>query len=108
MAKYSSSSMFNPYSHLCSVHDKKSSPAIRKTNLKKYLAAALEENDVGLWVGRDLGYRGGRRTGISLTDEVHRDLIGQTWGIDFKQATATEPQKEKNRYECLEICATNT
>lgn len=41
-----------------------------------------------IWVARDLGYRGGRRTGVPLTDEVH---LGQAaalmGGITLDRAT---------------------
>jgi hypothetical protein len=41
-----------------------------------------------IWIARDLGYRGGRRTGIPLTDEVHLPsasmLLG---GITLDRAT---------------------
>lgn len=41
-----------------------------------------------IWIARDLGYRGGRRTGVPLTDEVHLNhaaaLMG---GIELDRAT---------------------
>ena len=41
-----------------------------------------------IWIARDLGYRGGRRTGVPLTDEVHlgqaAELMG---GIALHRAT---------------------
>lgn len=62
--------VFNPYRDRCSVHDLADAPAVRRKNLRTYLAAieALEVDTI--WMGRDLGYRGGRRTGLALTDEV--------------------------------------
>jgi len=30
-----------------------------------------------IWMGRDLGYRGGRRTGLALTDEAHLPLFSR-------------------------------
>lgn len=35
------------------------------------LDAALTRGVESVWIARDLGYRGGRRTGLPLTDEVH-------------------------------------
>ena len=41
-----------------------------------------------IWVARDLGYRGGRRTGVPLTDEVHLDVVGRLLGgISLRRAT---------------------
>jgi len=62
---------FNPYAERCGVHDLARGPAIRSQNLRIVLEAALARRVESLWVGRDLGYRGGRRTGLALTDEVH-------------------------------------
>jgi len=34
-----------------------------------------------IWIGRDLGYRGGRRTGLALTDDVHVHRHTSRWGV---------------------------
>jgi hypothetical protein len=62
---------FNPYAEHCGVHDAARGAAIRRQNLRIVLEAALSRRVESLWVARDLGYRGGRRTGLALTDEVH-------------------------------------
>jgi hypothetical protein len=62
---------FNPYADSCDWHDRTNAPAIRCRNLKIVLRAALETDVDSVWIARDLGYRGGRRTGLALTDEVH-------------------------------------
>lgn len=62
---------FNPYSEKCAVHDIDEAPAIRRKNLEAILLAATTNGIDSLWIGRDLGYRGGRRTGLPLTDEAH-------------------------------------
>ncbi|TGV12501.1 uracil-DNA glycosylase [Mesorhizobium sp. M8A.F.Ca.ET.173.01.1.1] len=62
---------FNPYSEKCAVHDIDEAPAIRRRNLEAILVAATTKGVDSLWIGRDLGYRGGRRTGLPLTDEAH-------------------------------------
>lgn len=62
---------FNPYSEKCDVHDIDDAPAIRRKNLEAILLAATTNGIDSLWIGRDLGYRGGRRTGLPLTDEAH-------------------------------------
>ncbi len=41
-----------------------------------------------MWIARDLGYRGGRRTGIPLTDDVHLPLVGRLLsGVELQRAT---------------------
>lgn len=71
---------FNPYSDLCSDFDRPDAAQIRRHNLVMVLEAAIARGVDSIWVARDLGYRGGRRTGLALTDEVHltahADLLG--------------------------------
>ena len=62
---------FNPYADHCGVHDAAGGAMIRRENLRIVLEAALSHRVNSVWVARDLGYRGGRRTGLALTDEVH-------------------------------------
>lgn len=81
-------SVFNPYSEQCPVHDRSDAAKLRRRNLERFLDAALESRVDTMWIARDLGYRGGRRTGVPLTDEVHLDhaslLLG---GIALDRAT---------------------
>ncbi len=81
-------SVFNPWSDQCAVHDKENASATRRENLRLTIEAAIGNGAETMWVARDLGYRGGRRTGIPLTDDVHLDkastLLG---GINLKRAT---------------------
>ncbi|WP_065377096.1 uracil-DNA glycosylase [Ensifer adhaerens] len=65
---------FNPYADTCAVHDQKSAPNIRRNNLTQILFALASAPSVDVWVGRDLGYKGGRRTGVALTDEFCLDI----------------------------------
>ena len=44
------------------------------------LEAALSSGVDSFWIARDLGYRGGRRTGLALTDEVHLAAHGGLYG----------------------------
>lgn len=64
---------FNPYSDVCPDFDKPDAPKIRRANLARVLEASLDRGVETIWVARDLGYRGGRRTGLALTDEAHLD-----------------------------------
>ena len=63
--------VFNPYSDVCPEHDTSDAPGIRRHNLELVLRSAVERGVDSIWIARDLGYRGGRRTGLALTDEVH-------------------------------------
>lgn len=81
-------SVFNPYSDHCSVHDRADGARVRKRNLVRCLEAAIEARVDTIWIARDLGYRGGRRTGVPLTDEVHLTSAGSLLGgIDLERAT---------------------
>lgn len=62
---------FNPYTDACQDHDAADAPAVRRRNLRLVLEAATAMGVDLIWVARDLGYRGGRRTGLALTDEAH-------------------------------------
>lgn len=64
---------FNPYSEICPQYDRPDASVIRRENLVRVLEAALFNGVSTIWVARDLGYRGGRRTGLALTDEAHLD-----------------------------------
>ena len=82
------SSVFNPYRDHCRIYDYPDSAARRKRNLENFLTAALDHGVDTIWIARDLGYRGGRRTGIPLTDEKHLDRIGcLLGGISIERAT---------------------
>lgn len=71
LAEFHFENVFNPYRDTCSIHDNKDAPQIRQKNLINYLLSAKTLGVDTLWMGRDLGYRGGRRTGLPLTDESH-------------------------------------
>jgi uracil-DNA glycosylase len=91
--------VFNPYADRCQLHDSLSSPKIRRQNLVQYLTS-LKDTDVDVaWLGRDLGYRGGRRTGLALTDEAHLPLFRSVFGAAVKQATIGPPVLERTATE---------
>ena len=88
LSEMSLPSVFNPYSDNCPVHDRHDAARLRKRNLERCLEAALASQVDTIWVARDLGYRGGRRTGVPLTDEVHLDRAGALLGgISLDRAT---------------------
>jgi uracil-DNA glycosylase len=81
-------SVFNPYVDCCPVHDGPDAARVRTKNLVRYLEAALAARADTIWIGRDLGYRGGRRTGVPLTDEIHLGRAGVLLGgVALKRAT---------------------
>lgn len=80
--------VFNPYSDRCELHDRSDAARLRKRNLQAFLEAALDSRIDTVWIARDLGYRGGRRTGVPLTDEIHLHAASQLFdGIGLRRAT---------------------
>jgi hypothetical protein len=81
-------SVFNPYRETCLVCDRTDAAYVRRRNLVRCLGAAIDARVDTIWIARDLGYRGGRRTGVPLTDEVHLGAAGILMGgIELEQAT---------------------
>jgi hypothetical protein len=52
---------FNPYIDRCTVHDLSDAPRRRSAVLSAMLEKASLVSVDAIWIGRDLGYRGGRR-----------------------------------------------
>lgn len=86
---------FNPYSDRCEVHDYSDAPKKRRELLRKMLNAASEVEVDSIWIGRDLGYRGGRRTGLALTDDVHLSNHAKRWNIDVGRLTKGQVVPER-------------
>jgi hypothetical protein len=82
------SDTFNPYIDICPLFDLELAPKIRQHNLAQCLEAAKRRN-ASLWIGRDLGYRGGRRTGLALVDEAHLNCFETSLGVE-KLSRATK------------------
>lgn len=74
---------FNPYFDCCEIYDRKDAPKLRKNALLTMLKVAVKSDIDSIWIGRDLGYRGGRRTGLALTDEAHIQAHAERWGISI-------------------------
>lgn len=88
--------VFNPYSDTCPVHDKRDAAALRRKNLRSYFEAVIAMEVDTIWMGRDLGYLGGRRTGIALTDEHHLPYVPLVYG-GFSPVRATNGAAIKER-----------
>lgn len=89
--------VFNPYRDTCGIADHSGSAAIRQRNLTSYCEALQRREARMLWLGRDLGYRGGRRTGIALTDEFHLDVLVQTYQLTGVAKATAGPELKKER-----------
>lgn len=86
---------FNPYFDRCPVYDADEAPELRRYYLAEMLERAASTELDAIWVGRDLGYRGGRRTGLALTDDVHFSHHLGRWELEPKRPTYGEPVAER-------------
>ena len=91
---------FNPWGETCPTHDCVDAPAIRRRNLRQVLERAWQDGADHLWVGRDLGYLGGRRTGLAMTDDLHLAEHASMWRLPpMARATNGQPQGERTARE---------
>jgi hypothetical protein len=79
--------VFNPYRDKCPVHDVVDASARRSNTVLQLLEAAAQVEIDALWIGRDLGHRGGRRTGLALTDDIHLPVHADRWNLSLQRAT---------------------
>jgi hypothetical protein len=100
LAAFSLENVFNPYADVCPIYDRTDAAESRRRNMRTYLTAAAEIGVDTIWMGRDLGYRGGRRTGVALTDEYHlADLDKRYPGCQSRQATRGPAVAERTAAE---------
>ncbi|MDE2925443.1 MAG: uracil-DNA glycosylase [Acidobacteriota bacterium] len=86
---------FNPYSERCVRYDRDDAPQLRCTTLHSILEAAAKRDVDFLWIGRDPGHRGGRRTGLAFTDDVHLHEHAERWGLSVRRPTRGEKVSEQ-------------
>lgn len=97
LSQYTGDHVFNPYSDRCAIEDRFDAPKVRRGNLRSLLQQMTTSAiPCDLWIGRDLGYLGGRRTGLALTAETHFALAERRWGIVLKQATKGQLVHERS------------
>ena len=88
ISELSFGAVFNPYRDCCPINDRTDAAKLRRRNLVRCLESAMDAKVDTMWIARDLGYRGGRRTGIPLTDQFHLGAAGAMFGgINFDKAT---------------------
>jgi hypothetical protein len=88
--------VFNPYTDTCPDHDLSVAAARRTEAVEKLIIQACRQETIYLWLARDLGYLGGRRTGLALTDDVHYPAHLQRWGIEASAPPCRgKPVKER-------------
>lgn len=83
-------SVFNPYSDTCPHFDMPDAAKRRRRNLQAQLSAAIEGHIDTIWIARDLGYRGGRRTGLALTDEANLANVALAYRKSLPISRATK------------------
>lgn len=107
LSAYEADRVFNPWKMNCEDVDVEGSFAIRCENLRTVLCACADASEVDVWIGRDLGWRGGRRTGVALVDEFSladyahsieaEGLRKATVGPFMRERTATEIHLARSR-----------
>jgi hypothetical protein len=100
LCTYEAERVFNPWTTNCERVDVSDSFGIRRENLRTVLCACADANEVDVWVGRDLGWRGGRRTGVALVDEYSLDNYALSIEVTgLKKATASPVMRERTATE---------
>ena len=87
--------VFNPYSDKCDKCDQDNAPQTRSETLLAMLEAAIESEVDSMWIGRDLGFRGGRRTGLALTDDINLQVHANRWRVPVNRPTSGDPVAER-------------
>jgi hypothetical protein len=86
---------FNPFADRCAVHDRARAPQARAKILLALLIAAQRRGTRSLWLGRDFGWRGGRRSGLAFTDDAHFSEHLACFGLKAQRPTRGPPMAER-------------
>lgn len=107
LQSFTSDRVFNPYRDVCPDWDRSDAARTRSANLKSLIEAVQASGVDTIWVARDLGYRGGRRTGVPLTDEVHLNFVERLFGTRaLERATQGEVVAERTAAVVWKLLAT--
>ncbi|MEE4211892.1 MAG: uracil-DNA glycosylase [Parvularcula sp.] len=100
ISTYEAERVFNPWAMNCEHVDVDNSFGVRQENLRRVLCACANADEVDIWVGRDLGWRGGRRTGVALVDESSLDDYALSIEVmELRKATAGPVMRERTATE---------
>ena len=86
---------FNPYSDQCELHDRDRAAVMRFETLLEILEVAAANEVDSIWLGRDLGYRGVRRTGLAFTDDMRVQDHADRWGVSARRTTVGTVHTER-------------
>lgn len=100
LSTYEAERVFNPWAANCERVDVEGSFGVRRENLRAVLYACADAGEVDVWIGRDLGWRGGRRTGVALVDESSlKDYARSIKVSRLSKATAGPAMRERTATE---------
>ena len=100
LCSYEAERVFNPWTTNCERVDVEDSFGVRRENLCTVLCACADAGEVDVWIGRDLGWRGGRRTGIALVDEYALNEYARSIEVaSLTRATAGPVMRERTATE---------
>ena len=87
---------FNPYSDHCCIYDVEGAAEIRSNMLLSLLRVAVTRSVDSIWIGQELGYRSGRRTGLAFTDDEHLKAHVGRWELPDDRPTTGGIRKERS------------